>query len=69
MKLLEGLGYVFLGIALLAVVGVLIAFPLMLLWNWLMPVIFGLPVITFWQALGLYMLAGVLVKSNASSKK
>ena len=30
------------------------------LWNWLMPAIFGLPVITFWQALGLLGLSWIL---------
>ena len=28
----------------------------MLLWNWLVPAIFGLGTITFWQALGLIIL-------------
>ena len=32
----------------------------MLLWNWLMPAIFGLTAITFWQALGLLALAKIL---------
>ncbi len=35
-------------------------FALMLLWNWLMPLIFGLTVITFWQALGLLVLSKIL---------
>ena len=30
------------------------------LWNWLLPPIFGLPVITFWQALGLLALCRIL---------
>jgi hypothetical protein len=30
------------------------------LWNWLMPVIFGLPMVTFWQALGLLALSRIL---------
>jgi hypothetical protein len=30
------------------------------LWNWLMPGIFGLRVITFWQALGLVLLSKIL---------
>jgi len=30
------------------------------LWNWLMPAIFGLPAITFWQALGLMGLSWIL---------
>jgi len=36
------------------------AFPVMWLWNWLMPVIFNLPTITVWQALGLELLIGLL---------
>lgn len=31
-----------------------------LLWNWLMPAIFGLPPIRFWQALGLLALSRIL---------
>ena len=45
----------------------LYALPVMLLWNWLMPIIFGLPAITFWQALGLSLLAGLLFKSHGSN--
>jgi hypothetical protein len=43
--------------------------PLMLLWNWLMPTIFGLPEITFWQAVGLNMLSGILFKLNYTKSK
>ena len=32
----------------------------MLLWNWLVPVLFGGPVVTFWQALGLLLLSKIL---------
>lgn len=32
----------------------------MLLWNWLMPSIFGLAMINFWQALGILVLARIL---------
>ena len=35
-------------------------FAVMLLWNWLMPVIFGLVEITFWQALGILVLSKIL---------
>ena len=31
-----------------------------LLWNWLMPPLFGWPAITFWQALGLLALSRIL---------
>ncbi|HEY9116190.1 MAG TPA: hypothetical protein VIN11_00105 [Roseivirga sp.] len=33
---------------------------IMLLWNWLMPEIFGLTTINFWQALGLFILSRIL---------
>lgn len=49
----------------------LFAWPFMLLWNWLMPVIFGLCKITFWQSLGLMILCSFLFKSSntTTSKK
>ncbi len=43
------------GIAKLAVVGVVVLF----LWNWLMPYLFGLPVINYWQSLGLLLLSKI----------
>ena len=52
-------------------VSVVIAFfytiPTWLLWNWLMPDIFGLPKITIWAAGGLTLLSTILFKSSASS--
>lgn len=38
----------------------LFGFLVMSLWNWLMPVIFTLNPITFWQALGLFLLSRIL---------
>jgi len=32
-----------------------------LLWNWLMPVLFGIPMITIWQALGLLLLSKIVL--------
>jgi sterol desaturase/sphingolipid hydroxylase (fatty acid hydroxylase superfamily) len=32
----------------------------MLLWNWLLPGIFGLPALGYWQALGLFLLCRIL---------
>jgi Ca2+/H+ antiporter, TMEM165/GDT1 family len=53
-----------LGILLLVIIGVL-AFGsiVMVLWNGVMPQIFHLPLITFWQALGLFALAKILFSS------
>ena len=56
-------------LGMIAIVIVLLGYPLMMLWNWLMPVIFGLPEITFWQAIGLNLLSTVLFKSPPSIKK
>ncbi len=58
---------IILGILILAVL--LFGAPLMLLWNWLMPEIFGLPYIGFWQACGLQLLATILFKPVISNKK
>ena len=52
MRFLMPIGF----LALVAGVSVVI----MLLWNWLMPAIFGLSVVSFWQALGLFILARIL---------
>jgi len=38
----------------------LFTFVVMWLWNWLMPVIFSLHAINFWQALGLLVLSRIL---------
>jgi len=37
----------------------------MALWNWLMPVLFGLHAISFWQALGLLVLCKILFRGWA----
>jgi hypothetical protein len=55
-------------IGLLGVVALLVGLPFMILWNWLMPSIFGLTEIGFWQAVGLNVLAGILFKSNIKTK-
>jgi len=56
-------------IGLVAIVIVLLGYPLMLLWNWLMPNIFGLPEITFWQAIGLNLLSTILFKPTTIKNK
>lgn len=38
----------------------LLTFLIMYLWNWLMPELFHLPTITYWQALGLFALCKIL---------
>jgi hypothetical protein len=47
--------------AVLAIFAVAVfSFVVMSLWNWLMPAIFGLGTIGFWQALGLLILSRIL---------
>ena len=55
-------------VGLIVLAAILLALPLQLLWNWLMPTIFNLPMITFWQALGLNIMSGILFKSNVNIK-
>ena len=62
------LGVILLVIGGLVLTTLLLGWPLMLLWNWLMPTLFGLPFITFWQAVGLNLLSTVLFKSSSSFK-
>lgn len=48
------------------VISLIFAFPVMWLWNWLMPAIFKLPTITVAQALGLNLLASFLFKGTTN---
>jgi hypothetical protein len=57
MVILEGILKI---MAIISLVCLLLGLPLMLLWNWLIPVIFGLSEISFWQAVGLNLLASIL---------
>jgi hypothetical protein len=50
-----------------ALLAVLMGLPLMLLWNALVPEIFGLKQIGFWQAVGLNFLSSILFKSSSTS--
>jgi len=52
-----------------AIIGLLIAIPLYYLWNWLMPIIFGLTTITYWQAWGLYFLSVIILKGSSTYNK
>ena len=44
----------------LAVIMLVIGYVVMQLWNWLMPEIFGLGTLTYWQAFGLLILAKII---------
>ena len=52
------------GLVLIPAFFTLFAAVTMWLWNWLMPTIFKLPAITFWQAVGLLILSHILFKGS-----
>lgn len=62
--LLMVVGGLFLAVLLAFVFGIVV----MYLWNWLMPEIFGLKTIVFWQAFGIVLLAKLLFGSFGSGK-
>jgi hypothetical protein len=60
---------IFGAIALLFIVAAVMSLPVMLLWDWLMPGIFGLREITLFEAWGLLFLSELLFKSHTTVKK
>jgi len=56
-------------LGLIAILIVILGYPVMLLWNWLMPELFGLSEITFWQAIGLNILCTILFRPSINIKK
>ena len=55
-------------IVILLIAVLIIGLPVMWLWNWLMPLIFGLTKISFLQALGLCLLGNMLFNTGTSNK-
>lgn len=53
----------------LSLVGLILGIPVYFLWNWVVPDIFGLPEIGFWQAVGLSLLCTFLFKSSGASSQ
>jgi len=60
---------IFAVIGLIILIALLMTLPTMWLWNWLMPTIFGLIKIGFWQALGLNLLSGIFFQKSSSNSK
>ena len=68
-KLVTIIGLIIVALVVLVGLDFLLAIPTMYLWNWLMPKLFNLTTITYWQAWGLSLLAGLLFgKINLNSK-
>ncbi|MBN2040483.1 MAG: hypothetical protein JW864_10595 [Spirochaetes bacterium] len=59
-KVLRIIGMVIGGIIIACLMAFLFGYLVQLLWNWLMPGIFGLGTISYWQGFGLFLLAKFL---------
>ncbi|HOP27752.1 MAG TPA: hypothetical protein PKX02_11205, partial [Candidatus Sabulitectum sp.] len=72
-KVAKVAGLVILGIIAAAALAIVFGLAIQWLWNQLMPPIFGLPEVSYWQAVGLVVLAHILFghhnHSHDSSKK
>jgi hypothetical protein len=53
-------GWTFVGIAVAALFALIFGLAVKALWNWIMPAVFGLAVITYWQAFGIIILSKIL---------
>mgnify|MGYP001081935672 CR=1 FL=1 len=65
-KVVKVVGFVIMGIIAAAALAIVFGLLVKWLWNTLMPVIFGLPVIGYWQAVGLVVLAHVFFGGDHS---
>lgn len=62
--------FVILGvITLIFILSLVMAIPVMYLWNWLIPDIFSLRELTYWESWGILILTGFLFRNiNTNSK-
>ena len=66
---MEKVGIIVAGLGALVVIAILLAWPVQLLWNYsLVGVVEGINPITFWQALGINILCGILFRNNNTSE-
>lgn len=55
-----------LGVLMTALIYSVIGFLIMLLWNWLMPLIFELPQVSYWESVGLMVLFSLLTSCKVN---
>ena len=63
LKIFRIVGITVIGIITAVIFALVFGYFVMLLWNWLMPVIFSLKVIDYWQAFGIVLLARLIFGS------
>lgn len=73
-RIAHGIAHVFFGLLAIAGFALLFGLVVMWLWNWLLPDLFGITTIGYWQAFGLVILArilfgGILPRSRYASKR
>jgi magnesium-transporting ATPase (P-type) len=61
------IGMILGGIVLAAFLALLFGLLVMLLWNWIMPEVFGLKPLTYWQSWGIVLLAHILFKAGGKA--
>jgi len=68
-KVFRIIGWTVLGVCLAVVFALVFGLVVKWLWNWLMPALFGLGTITYWQAFGIVILAKLLFGSFGGHHK
>ncbi|MGD0782489.1 MAG: hypothetical protein ABSA30_06485 [Candidatus Aminicenantales bacterium] len=68
-KVLRVFGLALAGIGMAALFAALFGWLVQILWNWLMPAVFGLKTITFWQGFGILLLAKLLFGGVAPGRR
>ena len=66
---LKAVGAIVVGLILIFLGAIFTGWIVMLLWNWLMPMLFGLTTITYIEGWGLSVLSGLLFKGTTTVKK
>lgn len=61
----RGVTRLFAFLVMAVVLALVFGYLVMLLWNWLMPAVFGAREVTYWQAAGLILLARLLVGTSS----
>ncbi len=68
-KVMRIIGMAFMGVVFAAGFALVFGLLVMWLWNWLMPALFGLGEITYWQAFGVLLLAKIFFGGFGSHKR
>jgi hypothetical protein len=66
---IEIVGIIIFGAIAITGLAILFGFIIMWLWNWLMPDVFGLPELTYWKAVGLFILFKLFLGGSGMGNK